>query len=128
MAFILMVSDKETTVQFLKQRVERFVRERDWDVYHHPKELAISIAIEAAELLEIFQWIEKQPKEDIKRDEKVMSQIKDELADVINYCIGLANQLGIDISDSVVSKIEKNETRYPVARVRGKAREKVSAE
>ncbi|GAF82678.1 unnamed protein product, partial [marine sediment metagenome] len=87
-----MAGDRDITVDFLKQRIARFVRDRDWDVYHHPKELAISISIEAAELLEIFQWIEKQSKEEIKENKKLMSAIRDELADIVNYCMGLANQ------------------------------------
>jgi len=120
-----MAGDGEVTVDFLKQRIAKFVKDRDWDSYHHPKELAISISIEAAELLEIFQWIEKRPKEEIKENKELMAAIKDELADIINYCIGLANQLEIDLSESVLSKIEKNESRYPVPMVKGKPREKI---
>lgn len=117
-----MKSDRDTTIQELKDRVEAFVQARDWDVYHHPKELAISICIEAAELLEIFQWVEKEPTARLKENKEAMQRISEELADVIDYCIGLANRLDIDISQAVLDKMESNERRYPADKVKGKAK------
>jgi len=75
--------DTDTTLSEIKMWVENFVIERDWKQYHHPKELAISICLEASELLENFQWKEKQPVETIKQDEELMKNLQRELADVI---------------------------------------------
>jgi NTP pyrophosphatase (non-canonical NTP hydrolase) len=117
-----MKSDRDTTIQELKDRVEQFVQARDWDVFHHPKELAISICIEAAELLEIFQWVEKEPTAKLKERGEVIDRIREELADVIDYCIGLANRLDIDISQAVLEKMDSNEERYPAREVKGRAK------
>lgn len=114
-----MVSDSDTTIQFFKDRIAKFVKERDWEKYHHPKEVAISISIEAAELLELFQWIEKEHIVKIKKNEKAMKEIKEELADIMDYCLALANQLDIDVSQALYDKIRKNEEKYPVEKIRG---------
>ncbi len=106
------MSDEMTRVKQLKDEIKKFVDEREWNKYHHPKELAISIAIEAAELLEIFQWDEKVDIQHIKSDEKTMSKIKEEVADVIMYVLGLANQLDIDLSEIIMAKLEKNREKY----------------
>src|SRR6056300_1509215 len=102
------MSDELTRIKQLKDEIKKFVDERDWNKYHHPKELAISIAIEAAELLEIFQWDEKMDIQHIKSDEKTMSKIKEEVADVIMYILGLANQLDLDLSEIIMAKLDKN--------------------
>ncbi len=106
------MSDELTQIKQLKDKVREFVNERNWNRYHHPKELAISIAIEAAELLEIFQWDEKIDIQKMKADEKTMDKIKDEVADVTTYILCLANQLDLDLSEIVLTKIEKNHTKY----------------
>ena len=108
------MSDTRTTLTELKQRVHDFVTRRDWLPYHHPKELAISIAIEAAELLEIFQWEEKEPLDSLKRDSEVGRRLRDEIADVQIYLLSLADQAGIDISTAVIDKLARNDERYPV--------------
>ena len=106
------MSDELTQIKQLKDEIRNFVDERDWNKYHHPKELAISIAIEAAELLEIFQWDEKMDIQHIKSDEKAMSKIKEEVADVTMYILGLANQLDLDLSDIIMAKLERNRAKY----------------
>lgn len=106
------MSDDLMRIKELRDELRRFVDERDWNKYHHPKELAISIAIEAAELLEIFQWDEKTDIQDIKSDERTMSKIKEEIADVMMYVLCLSNQLGLDLSEAVLKKLEKNRTKY----------------
>jgi len=106
------MSDELTRIKQLRDEVKKFVNERDWNRYHHPKELAISIVIEAAELLEIFQWDEKMDIQKIKDDEKTMSKIKDEVADVMTYILCLSNQLDLDLSEIVLAKLEKNRTKY----------------
>ncbi len=106
------MSDELTRIKQLRDEVRNFVDERDWNKYHHPKELAISIVIEAAELLEMFQWDEKVDIQDIKDDEKSMSKIKEEVADVMTYILCLANQLDLDLSEVILAKLEKNRTKY----------------
>lgn len=106
--------DKNTTFNEIKQLLKKFDDERDWHQYHHPKELAISISLESAELLEHFQWEDKKPIDDIKSNAKQMSSLTEELADIIIYALNFANQLDIDVSDVVKSKLEKNAEKYPV--------------
>ena len=91
---------KEETIE----RIRRFTDERDWHKFHTPSNLAKSIAIEAAELLECFQW------SDTEYD---IDHVKEELADVIVYCRNLLDELGLDEDEIVNSKMEKNEAKYP---------------
>jgi len=99
-------------VKELKEKVRDFVNERDWGRYHHPKELAISMAIEVAELLEIFQWDEKADIQDIKNNRETIDRIKEEVADVMMYILCLSNQLDLDLSEAVLAKLEKNRAKY----------------
>ena len=99
---------KEETIK----RIRSFTEDRDWDQFHSPANLAKSIAIEAAELLECFQW-----------DESSFDQqaVKEELADVIVYCQDLLDKLGLDVDEIVNEKMAKNEAKYPVEKAKGKA-------
>lgn len=106
------MADDLVRIEQLKEKLRNFVDERNWNKYHHPKELAISIAIEASELLEIFQWDEKADIQDIKTDAETMNKIKEEIADVMMYILCLANQLDIDLSEAVLTKLEKNRKKY----------------
>lgn len=106
------MADDLVRIEQLKEKLRDFVDERNWNKYHHPKELAISIAIEASELLEIFQWDEKADIQDIKTDAETMNKIKEEIADVMMYILCLANQLDIDLSEAVLTKLEKNRRKY----------------
>ncbi len=90
-------------------RIARFTEDRDWDQFHTPENLAKSIAIEAGELLECFQWSSDADEE----------AIKEELADVMNYCIQMAQKKGFDICEILNSKIDKNEKKYPVEKSKG---------
>ena len=112
------MSDELTQIRQLRDKVREFVNERNWNNYHHPKELAISIAIEAAELLEIFQWDEKMDIQKMKADEKTMNKIKDEVADVMTYILCLSNQLDLDLSEIVLTKLAKNREKYDKDTVR----------
>lgn len=99
-------------IKELKDAIRNFVSERDWDKYHHPKELAISIAIEVAELLEIFQWDEKKDIQAIKEDKETIYRITEEVADVMMYILSLSNKLDIDLSESILEKLKKNRIKY----------------
>lgn len=89
--------------------IRKFVNERDWDQYHNPKDLALSVTLEASELLENFQWINSN--EAIAKNGQ---NIKDEIADVMIYSIMLADKLDIDLEEAILSKIQKNTEKYPV--------------
>jgi NTP pyrophosphatase (non-canonical NTP hydrolase) len=93
----------------LKQAYREFSAERDWDQFHTPENLAKSICIEAGELLECFQWDNNFDKE----------HLCEELADVISYCVMLADKLDVDIEEIVLSKLEKTKKKYPVDKAKG---------
>lgn len=93
----------------VKKEVVDFTKDRDWDQFHSPENLAKSIAIESGELLECFQWDNKYDKQ----------AVCEELADVTNYCILLADKLGVNLEDIVHEKIKKNSEKYPVEKSKG---------
>lgn len=94
--------------------VLKFRDDRNWKQFHNPKDLAISISLEAAELLEVFQW----SAEDVKCEKKI-DKIKEELADVVNYCILMADVCGLDLDEIVLEKVKRNNEKYPVAKAYG---------
>jgi NTP pyrophosphatase (non-canonical NTP hydrolase) len=116
---LALVVDEDTLIVDLKKSVSEFVNERDWEKFHNPKDLAISLSIESGELLELFQW-KNQEDIDIRKD-KVAERVREELADVVIYALSLANVANIDISEAVLGKIKKNEGKYPVNEWKGKA-------
>ena len=93
----------------LKEAFRRFTEERDWDQFHTPENLAKSISIEAGELLECFQWNDDFDKE----------AVCEELADVISYCVMLADKLDVDVETIVMEKLERNKAKYPVDKAKG---------
>ncbi len=95
----------------LTERVVKFTCERDWDQFHSPENLAKSISIEAGELLECFQW----------NNEYDLDEVKEELADVINYCLLMADKLGVDPKQIVLDKMEKTAKKYPIEKAKGKS-------
>ena len=97
-------------LQQVMQRIDKFNKDRDWDKFHSPSNLSKSISIEANELLECFQW----------NDENYcIEDVKEELADVVNYCIQMADKLGVDLKEIVVQKLKKTEEKYPVEKAKG---------
>lgn len=94
----------------------KFRDDRDWKQFHNPKDLAISITLESAELLEVFQWSGSDVSGENKKD-----KIKEELADVINYCVLMADACNLDIDQIVQDKIKKNNEKYPVEKAKGKS-------
>lgn len=109
--------DQMTHIKVLQEMVVKFRDARDWKQFHNPKDLAISLSLEASELLENFQW---RSSEDAVHEK--MDRIKDELADVFIYTLLLSNELGIDLTQSVVDKLQKNERKYPVSKAKGSNR------
>ena len=105
--------DEHTTVRELKDAVRRVVEERGWERYHNLKDLAIALAVEAAELLDVFKW--RDPGR-VEGDERLMGQVRDELADVLIYALRLADVAGIDVSMAIHDKLRKNAEKYPLGR------------
>ncbi len=105
--------DGHTTVSALRKLVDAFVGERDWHVYHAPKNLAMALAIEAAELMEHFQWSSVDATRQITPDSERGAAVAEELADVVCYALALANAMGIDVSRTVAAKMAHNARKYP---------------
>jgi dCTP diphosphatase len=112
--------DSSTSVQTLRQLLIDFVEERDWNQFHSPKNLSMSIGIEAAELMEHFQWMDAEASRQLDEAQKLA--VGEELADVLSYALALANQLGLDVTTAVVNKMEKNRKKYPIDQFRGRYR------
>jgi dCTP diphosphatase len=117
----LLKNDQNTVVKALIIEVREFLHERDWEKYHTPKDLAESICIEAAELLQLFQWIKPEESNQFKNDPSKINQIREELADVVIYCLSMANTLSLDLTKAVLNKIKQNKEKYPTDRYKGKA-------
>jgi hypothetical protein len=98
-------------------KILKFRDDRDWKQFHNPKDLAISISLEAAELLEVFQW----SAEDVTCSDKI-DKIKEELADVANYCVLMADACGLDLDEIIREKIKRNEEKYPIEKSKGSKR------
>ncbi|MCC7474699.1 MAG: nucleotide pyrophosphohydrolase [Pirellulales bacterium] len=113
-------SDHTTTIAELRKLVADFVAERDWSQFHAPKNVSMALAIEAAELMEHFQWLSPEASRQLAFDPAKLAEVAEELADVIGYCFALANELGIDISDAVRAKMVKNAQKYPAQEYRGR--------
>ena len=96
----------------VKAAVVKFTKDRDWDQFHSPANLAKSIAIESGELLECFQWNDNYDKK----------EVCEELADVVNYAILLADKLGVNLEDIVMEKLEENSKKYPVSKSKGNSK------
>lgn len=105
--------DTPPTVADLQAAVARFVDERDWQVYHTPKSLSMSVAIEAAELMEHFQWHGNGDSRQVALQDDVREAVAGELADVLIYCLALANTTDIDAGQAVLAKLAANEQRFP---------------
>src|SRR3989304_4689200 len=114
------MTDADTRVEELREAMRAFVAEREWERYHTPKNLAMSLAIEAAELMEHFQWLDPSESREVAASPTVLAQVADELADVLCYAFSLANVLQIDIASAVLGKLEKNALKYPADRCRGR--------
>ncbi len=97
-----------------KQMILQFRDERNWKQFHNPKDLAISISLEAAELLEVFQWSGADTQATAKKE-----KIEEELADVVNYCVLMADVCGLDLDEIVQKKIRQNAAKYPVEKAYG---------
>lgn len=111
--FCVQNASLEYMKQETRERLRKFVADRDWGQFHSPANLAKSISIEANELLECFQWSD---------DDYDLGHVKEELADVITYCMDMVDRLGLDVDEIINSKMDKNEAKYPVEKAKGSAK------
>lgn len=107
------------TIEELRLKIRSFVDERDWDQFHTPKNLVMSLAVEAAELMEPFQWLTEQ--QSLSLNPSQMAQVSDEIGDVFYYLLRLCDKLSIDPVQAASNKLHKSAEKYPAARVRGKS-------
>lgn len=114
------MSDRSTTLADLRDVVRRFVDERDWRQFHSPKNLSMSLAIEAAELMEHFQWIDAAESRRVADDPAKLAEVREEIADVLCYLLALANELDVDLAAAVRDKMMKNAAKYPAELSRGR--------
>ena len=114
------MSDAESTVKELSDLVAAFEAERDWEKFHSPKNLAMGIAIETGELMEHFQWISEDESRKVVHDDREMTLVREEIADIFCYLLGLARSLDIDLSDAFRDKMKRNACKYPADQYRGR--------
>ena len=107
------------SLEQIKTRLREFAAERDWDQFHSPKNLAMALIVEAAELVEHFQWLTEEQSQTLPP--KKLAEVEQEIADIQIYLIRLADKLGVDMEKAVNAKIELNEIKYPAEKVRGSA-------
>lgn len=113
-------TDATTTVAELRQLIADFVAERDWSQFHSPKNVSMALAIEAAELMEHFQWLTTEASRRLADDPEKLAEIAAEVADVVGYSFALANELGLDVSSAIRAKMIKNAEKYPAEEYRGR--------
>ena len=109
------------TLQEIKERISRFISKRNWEQYHTPKNISMSIAIEAAELMEHFQWLSPEESRDLLGNAAGRAEIEDELADIAIYVLDFCNLFSIDIEKIIARKLGKTAKKCPVRLVKGKA-------
>jgi NTP pyrophosphatase (non-canonical NTP hydrolase) len=105
-------------LQDLIDQLRKFAEERDWNQYHSPKNLAMALSVEVAEILEHFQWLTQDQTKELKSEE--LSKLKEEIGDVLIYLIRLSDKLGIDPLEAAREKIKTNAQKYPVEKAKGK--------
>ena len=104
----------------LRDALRTFAAERDWDQFHSPRNLAAALAVEAAELLEPFQWLTDEQSRELSADARLA--VEQEMADVLLYLVRLADKLGVDLEQAAHAKIALNAGKYPIDRARGSSR------
>jgi len=107
-------------IQQLQVKMAEFAKVRDWDQFHSPKNLSMALVAEAAELVEHFQWLSEKQSENLPLDKQ--HAVAEELADIFIYLLRISDKLNVDLIASTESKMQKNEQRYPVEKVKGDAR------
>ncbi len=112
--------DETATVASLRELVRVFVAERCWQQFHAPKNISMALAIEAAELMEHFQWLTVGQSRAVRENDEQRAAVGEELADVVCYALALANELGLDLTATLHAKMAKNREKYPADKFQGK--------
>ena len=115
-----MPTDEDTTVAQLRREIAEFIRERDWEQFHDPKNLSMAIATEAAELMEHFRWVKNDASHDTLADSKSVAEIAEELADILAFAFSFANAADIDMTSALRAKMAKNAQKYPADQYKGR--------
>lgn len=115
--------DQKYSIEQLKKIMDKFVEERNWRKYHTPKELSVALSVEAGELLELFLF-KNSNKDEIISNEKLMSELMDEIADIFAYLLSIVNALDIDLTYAFLEKMKKNEFKYPTSEFNGNYKKK----
>lgn len=114
------MGESMTTISELTEKIRAFVKERDWEQFHNPKDMAVSLVLEAGEVLEHFQWRNNiEVEEYLKTNKKAVGE---ELADVLYWVLLMCNNLEIDIKEELEKKMKKNEKKYPIEKAKGNHR------
>lgn len=106
----------------LKELVNSFAKERDWDQFHSIKNLSMALSVESSELMELFQWMTEEESNAIKTNPEKYQKVQEEVADVFVYLLRIASKADIDLEQAVRSKMEKNKAKYPVELSRGNSK------
>ena len=114
------MNDNNTVINDLKKTVKNFVEEREWRQFHTPKNLSMSIAIESAELMELFQWLSRKESIKAMSSAKLRKNAIDEIADIFIYLIAFCNENNIDIKQAIDQKMKKNKKKYPANVFKGR--------
>ncbi len=116
------MNDRTTTIADLKAVVARFVDERDWKRFHDPKNLAMAIAVEVAELMEHFQWLRSDELDEATSTPEREAGVREEVADIAWFLLSLVNSLGFDLASTMEEKMARNRAKYPAETFRGRFR------
>ena len=114
------MTKENINIEAIKKKLREFSKERDWEQYHSPKNLAMALSVEVAELVEIFQW-SNEGGLDVTKDPIQKNKIKNEIADIFNYLVKLIDALEIDIEEASLRKIKENAEKYPIEKAKGKS-------
>ncbi len=115
-------TDSNTTITHLKNQVQRFIRDRDWEQFHDPKNVSMALASEVGELLDLFRWISSEKSFQVLEDEGIRTAVRLELADITMFLVDLANICDIDLASAVTEKMGINADRYPIEKAKGIAK------
>jgi len=113
-------TDEDTTVAALRREIAQFIRERDWEQFHDPKNLSMAIATEAGELMEHFRWVKNDPSREQVRDPQAKAAVAEELADILAFALSFANAVNLDITSALHAKMAKNARKYPADQYKGR--------
>ncbi len=117
-----MAEHKSLDIERVQAHLRDFARSRDWERYHSPKNLAMALAGESGELLEILQWLTEDESRAIAGDPRRREAVGEELADILQYVLRIADLLDVDVNEALWAKLEKNAKKYPVDLAKGNAR------